>query len=488
MTRNPPLCSSAEQSQLMRSDLVSFIAAAFPVLNPGTEYLHNWHINVIGDRLTKFAHGKIKRLIIMMPPRSLKSHCASVSLVAWILGLDPTRSIVCASYSQDLADFHARSCLKLMQSDMYRRLFPATQLSSSRQAVAEFFTTKGGMRVATSVGGTLTGKGGDFVIIDDPLKPEDALSDTLRNNANEWYDGTAFSRLNNKATGGVLIIMQRLHEDDLVGHVLQQKGWEVLRLPAIAEQDEKFRIDPLFGKKTFSRRAGEALHAKREPLEILEQIRQAQGDYHFAAQYQQRPAPRGGALLKDAWIQHYEPHERPDAFDHVVQSWDTAAKATELADYSVCTTWGVKDKKIYLLDVYREKLDFPDLRKAAIMLAQRYGPQYVLVEDKSSGTQLIQELPNHGVMTVKPIKPKDDKQVRFGRITCLFETGHVLLPRNAPWLAEFVYELTIFPTGRYDDQVDSTTQALGWFQEYASEDGIIGYYRDLVERRQRGEE
>ncbi|MRS98903.1 phage terminase large subunit [Ralstonia pickettii] len=488
MTRQPPCLTQADLMRLMRNDFASFIAASFDELNPGTTYLHNWHIDVIADRLTQFADGKLTRLVIMLPPRSLKSHCASVSLVAWLLGRDPTKRIICASYSQDLADFHARSCLKLMQSDLYRRLFPATQLSASRRAVAEFFTTQEGMRLATSVGGTLTGKGGDYVIIDDPLKPEDALSDTLRNNANEWYDGTVISRLNNKATGGVLIIMQRLHEDDLVGHVLQQHGWEVLRLPAIAEEDEEYLIDTPIGSRTCKRKAGEALHPERETLETLAQIRAAQGEYHFAAQYQQLPAPRGGAMLKLDWIRYYDTHEKPESFDHVVQSWDTAAKVTELADYSVCTTWGIKDKIVYLLDVYRKKVDFPDLRKMAIMLAERYCPQYVLVEDKSSGTQLIQGLPDNGNWMVKACKPEGDKKVRFGPLTCLFENEKVLLPRRAPWLDSYVYELTTFPTSRYKDQVDSTTQALAWIKLNAFEPGIIGYYQDLVERRQRGEE
>jgi predicted phage terminase large subunit-like protein len=487
MTREPPRLTQDDLLRLMRNDFASFIAASFCELNPGTPYLPNWHISVIADRLTKFAQGTITRLVIMLPPRSLKSHCASVSLVAWLLGKDPTQRIICASYSQDLADFHARGCLKLMQSDLYRRLFPHTQLSPSRRAVAEFTTTLEGMRLATSVGGTLTGKGGDYVIIDDPLKPEDALSDTLRRNANEWYDSTVISRLNNKATGGVLIIMQRLHEDDLVGHVLQQKGWTVLRLPAIAEEDEAYQIDTLVGPCKFTRREGGALHPEREPLAILEQIRTAQGEYHFAAQYQQLPAPRGGSLLKQAWLQHYDPHELPETFDHIVQSWDTAAKATQLADYSVCTTWGVKEGTIYLLDVYRAKLDFPDLRRAAIQLADQYRPQYVLVEDQSSGTQLIQELPGHGIWSVRPCRPQGDKVVRFHRITGMFETGRVRLPRTASWLPDFVYELTVFPTGRHDDQVDSTTQALGWIQENALDPGILGYYRQVAEEYRRSE-
>ncbi|GCB06386.1 phage terminase large subunit [Ralstonia sp. SET104] len=487
MKRPPPQLPYKDMLRLIRHDFASFIAAAFDVLNPGTTYRHNWHIELLAAKLTDFAMGKTTRLVIMMPPRSLKSHCASICLPAWLLAMNPACRVMCASYSQDLADAHARACLALMQSPLYRDLFPHTQLSASRPAIAEFFTTQQGMRLATSVGGTLTGKGGDFMIIDDPLKPEDALSDTLRNRCNEWYDGTAISRLNDKAKGGVLVIMQRLHEDDLVGHVLEQHDWEVVRLPAIAEEDESHVVETPVGQRTFGRRAGEALHPARESLETLAWIRAAQGEYHFAGQYQQRPAPRDGGLLKQPWMRYYEPYERPGEFDHIVQSWDTAAKATELADYSVCTTWGLKGELFYLLDVERIKVDFPDLRRAAIRLAEQYRPRVVLVEDQSSGIQLIQELAAYG-LTVKPWKPKGDKVVRFAAITGLFETGRVRIPRDAPWLDEFIYELTIFPNGRYDDQADSVAQALGWIQDNPPEPGITGFYRMKCEERlRRGE-
>ncbi len=200
----------------------------------------------------------------MLPPRSLKSHCASICLPAWILGHDPTRRIVCASYSQELADTLARSCRTLMHSVLYRALFPETRLWKERSAVPEFMTTVQGLRLASSVGGTLTGKGGDFLIIDDPLKPEEALSETLRKGANQWYDSTAFPRLNDKTRGGILIIMQRLHEDDLVGHVLKQEGWEVIRLSAIAESDETLAYETPMGLHTMTRTAGSALHPERE--------------------------------------------------------------------------------------------------------------------------------------------------------------------------------------------------------------------------------
>lgn len=475
--------SDAEKSLALRYDFASFVAAAFPELNPGTAYKHNWHIDLLAAKLADFAIGRIKRMVIMLPPRSLKSHCASICLPAWILGHDPTRRIVCASYSQELAEFLARGCPSLMTSPLYQHLFPDTRLSAARASVAEYMTTRQGMRLATSVGGTLTGKGGDFLIIDDPLKPEDALSDVLRNGANEWYESTAFPRLNDKASGGILIIMQRLHEDDLVGHVLRQHGWEVVRLPAIAEEDETYRFKTPLGWQTVTRIAGTALHPERESLETLLQIKATQGELNFAGQYQQAPAPRGGGLLKEAWLGRYPAHELPEPFDHIVQSWDTAAKATQLADYSVCTTWGIKGKRIYLLDVTRIKVDFPELRKVAIQLAHHHKPSVILVEDRSSGIQLIQELPNHGIHTVKPWKPVGDKAIRLAKVTGLFETGRVLLPAEAPWLADYIHELTTFPRGRYDDQVDATTQALEWIQQHGFEPPILTYYRTLCEEQ-----
>ena len=186
----------------------------------------------------------------------------------------------------------------------------------------------------------LTGRGADIIIIDDPLKPEEALSQAQRRAANEWFDHTLYSRLNDRQSGAIVLIMHRLHEDDLVGHVLAQEDWEVVRFPAIAEEDERHVIDTLAGPREFIRRQGEALHPAREPLAMLEQIRRTIGEYNFAGQYQQAPAPLGGGLVKAAWFPHYTQDEVPAKFERIVQSWDTANKATELSDFSVCSSWG----------------------------------------------------------------------------------------------------------------------------------------------------
>jgi hypothetical protein len=211
----------AEYDTLLRQEFIRFAERCFYELNPQAELALNWHLDVIAAKLTAVREGKIRRLIINLPPRHLKSLMASIAFPAWCLGHDPSAQILCVSYAQDLADKLARDCRSVMLSPWYQRIFP-TRLAPHRQAVQEFITTRQGNRLATSTGGVLTGRGADIILIDDPLKPEDALSEALRQACNEWFVHTLYSRLNDKRSGAIVIIMQRLHEDDLVGHVLAQ--------------------------------------------------------------------------------------------------------------------------------------------------------------------------------------------------------------------------------------------------------------------------
>lgn len=458
--------TKAEYYAMLRQDLSAFIQYSFYELNPLTPYLHNWHIDEMGSALEACLRGEITRLIITVPPRSLKSHCVTVAFPAYILGRDPGAKIVAASYGQELADKHARDCRRLMASESYQRIFD-TRLSPERQAVHEFMTTAGGFRLATSVGGPLTGLGGNFLIIDDPLKPDEALSETQRKAANDWFDGTAYSRLNNKRTGCIIIIMQRLHEDDLVGHVQSKEPWTVLRFPAIAEEDETHVYKTLYRSRTFIRRAGEVLHHERESLETLQIVRQTIGEYNFAGQYQQSPAPFGGGMIKADWLIPYTSAERPSEFEMILQSWDTANKETELSDYSVCTTWGLKEKHLYLLHVFRKRLDYPSLKRAVREQAEAHQATMILIEDKASGTPLVQELGHEGVHAVQGYKPQTgmNKIMRLHSVSSTLENGFVHIPDKAEWLAEYLHELTSFPKGKYDDQADSTSQALDWIRQ-----------------------
>jgi predicted phage terminase large subunit-like protein len=470
----------AEYDAVLRSDFATFAARCFHDLNPQADLAMGWHIEVIAAKLAAVHQGKIRRLIINLPPRHLKSHLASIAFPAWCLGHDPSLQFLCVSYAQDLADKLARDCRAVMMSPWYRQIF-ATRLAQHRQAVQEFVTTRQGYRLATSTGGVLTGRGADIIMIDDPLKPEEALSKALRQACNEWFVNTLYSRLNDKRTGAIIIIMQRLHEDDLVGHVLAQEPWEVLSFPAIAETDEVHRIETIWGPRCFMRRCGEALHPEREPLETLEHLRRTLGEYNFAGQYQQLPAPLGGGLVKSDWFRRYCDNALPERFDRVVQSWDTANKATELSDFSVCTTWGVKGKNLFLIGLFRRRLEYPELKRAVREQQRLYNANVVLIEDKASGTQLIQDLIADGCYGVTRYSPTGDKIMRMNSQTAVIENGFVHIPETAPWLAEYLHELTVFPNGKHDDQADSTAQFLDWLKTPFAGEGIYELYRRQAE-------
>jgi predicted phage terminase large subunit-like protein len=468
MSFESPLTAQEFQA-VLRSDLTTFIERAFFELNPQGVLVPGRYIELLAAALEKCRTGKTKRLIINLPPRSLKSHAASVAFTAWLLGHDPTVQIICASYGQDLADKHARDTRTIINSPFYRRLFPKTVLSEAKQSVNDFMTTQNGFRMATSVGGVLTGRGADIIILDDIMKPEDALSETRRRAANDWYFNTLLSRLNSKEHGVIIIVMQRLHQEDLVGEVLERESWEVLSLPAIAIDDECHIFETPFGRRAFIRKAGEALHPDRDSVAAYRAIRESVGEYNFQSQYQQSPASREGGMVKREWLKYYEPQDQPERFSYVLQSWDTANKADEMNDYSVCTTWGLYKGRFYLLDVFRRRLTYPQLKRAAGEQFRKFHPYKLLIEDKSSGISLIQELKAEGVYFIEPYKPEPgrDKVMRFGAETIKFENGRVYLPKSAPWLDEYIREIIGFPGTKYDDQVDSTSQALEFLGDKA---------------------
>jgi predicted phage terminase large subunit-like protein len=458
-----------------RADFYTFLVRAFAERNGAERFVPNWHIEVLAAKLSSVRKGRALRLIVNVPPRHLKSLAASIALPAWLLGHDPKLAIVNATYAQDLADAFARDCRAVMASAWYQGLFP-TRLRAARPPLRELVTTRGGSRFATSVGGVLTGRGADVILIDDPLKAADAMSETRRSAANAWFDGTLYARLNDKSQGSIVIVMQRLHEDDLVGHVMRSEGWDVLSFPAIAEADERYDIETEAGPRTVTRTLGEALHPERESLATLARVRATIGEANFAGQYQQRPAPAGGGVIKAAWFRRYGPDETP-RFDRIVQSWDTANKPTELADYSVCTTWGMSGPNAYLLDVFRKRLAFPDLERAVVEEDARFRPEIILIEDRASGTQLVQALVDRGLAHVRGVAPDGDKVMRLHAQSATIENGFVWLPREAPWLADYLSELALFPASRHDDQVDSTAQALAWMKRRPREQGWLEHWR-----------
>ena len=458
--------------EVARNDLVSFTHLVFETVVPGERLHLNWHVRAIAHALEQVRLGKIKRLIITVPPRHLKSLTGSVAFPAFVLGHKPNTKILCASYSADLAIKHANDFRAVMRSERYRRLFPETRISVEKNTELELMTTSRGGRFATSVGGTVTGRGGNIIILDDPMKPDDGLSDALRQRAIDWFQQTLLSRLNAKRDDAIIVIMQRIHVDDLVGVLLEQGGWHHLDLPAIADCDQDIPIG--YGKiHRFA--AGDVLDPIREPREVLDEMKASMGSMAFSAQYLQRPIPAEGNLIRRAWLQFYEVAPQPASNDEIVISVDTAMKADEIADYSVATVWLMKKEKYYLLDLIRGRFDYPALKKQVLQLKQRWLGATFLIEDKGSGTSLIQEL-RYENLSVIGIKPEGDKTTRLYSTQALFEAGSVLFPREAPWVQDLILELLAFPKYRHDDQVDSISQALIWMRHRAwlQQDGDLG--------------
>lgn len=452
-----------------KHDLGSFILKVFQTLSPGVAYQHNWHIDAIIYQLIRVHEGRLKRLIINQPPRSLKSICTSVAYVAWCLGHDPAKKFVCVSYANDLAKLFARQFRHVVTSPWYRELFPHVRFTKDTETECE--TSQGGGRIALSVSGAFTGRGAHVVIVDDPMKADDAMSQTARRALHDWYAGTLVSRPDNKSVGAVIVVAQRLHEDDLPGRLLRGGGWHHLCLPAIAQEDEQIPISSTAFHRRF---AGEVLHPEREPLDVLEALKRDMGAPRFSAQYLQRPVPAEGNLIHRKDIQWYE--AAPESGE-VVQSWDLASTTGERNDYSVCTTWRKVQRHYYLLNVFRGRLEFPELRHKLAELARIHRPGTLLIERAGPGLHMIQELRANPVPCVPEpigIVPEGEKIVRMEAQAARFEAGQVHLPNDAPWLDDFLHEILAFPSSGHDDQIDSVSQFLNWAERrYGDEPDII---------------
>ena len=450
---SPP--SMAHVNAACRTDLVSFVRKVFHVLAPNANFYMNWHICAIIYHLEQVWLGNIKRLIINLPPRSLKSIMCSVAFPAFVLGHDPTKRLIVASYGADLAIKHGNDFRTVVNSAEYHGIFPGMRISAMKNTQTEVVTTLNGFRLANSVDGALTGRGGDIIIIDDPIAAQAALSQKSREHVSDWYFNTLLSRLDDKQNGAIVLVMQRLHEDDLAGVLLRGSDeWTVLSLPAIAEQDEQIEIG---NGQLHCRRAGDVLHPEREARDVLESLRAQLGPETFAAQYQQQPVPPGGAMIKRAWVRRYD--QLPKS-GQIIQSWDVANKQGQENDYSVCTTWLIHENKYYLIDVLRGRFDFPTLRTKVSEHAKLHKASHVLIEEAEVAIGLIQDLKSADFLII-PVKPEYDKKIRMSIQSGKFESGRVFFPKEAPWLVDLEAELFAFPSGRHDDQVDSISQALG---------------------------
>lgn len=459
---------------LCRENFDFFLRKAFAELEGGEPYQHNWHIDAIIHELDRIRLGENTRLITTMPPRHLKTFTITTAWVPWMLGRNPSLRFICASYGENLAVKPAADCLRIMESDWYREAFP--QLRLTRRTTLDFETSMGGGRLSTSVGGVLTGRGAHIVIIDDPMKADDAYSEAARQDVRDWYHRTLRSRLEDQEKSAIILVMQRLHEADLAGELLSLGNYHELRLSGIATHDE---LIPLTRGRFYQRRTGHALHPARQSLASLLE-RRAEEPIVFAAQVQQDPMPYIGAFIDPAWFGTYD--TEPWGTE-VILSMDTAVKTTVRSDWSVGIVATYYRGHYYILDVFRERVTFPELLSAVAELCRKYKVSRLLIEDASSGQELIQMLRNDlpdGVPLPIAVRPHQDKITRFEAQASKIQAGAVILPRAAPWHADFIKEVVGFPNARHDDQADALIQMLA-NPPIEMRYGIADYGAELIE-------
>jgi predicted phage terminase large subunit-like protein len=439
-------------------DFMAFTEFAFSVVRPNTQFKPNWHLEAMAHRLSQVASGEIRRLIITLPPRNLKSLFASVALPAWFLGHNPSERVVAVSYSDMLARAHANDFRRVVNDSLYQATFPAMRLS--RDTDREIVTTMRGKRHATSIEGTLTGLGGNLVIIDDPLKQDDAHSEAVRQRTIEWYRNTLLSRPDDKQIARIVLVMQRVHQDDLAGYLAEQGGFETLNLPAIAPRTETYELG---NGRTYVRQKGELLHPAHEPDSVLRELKREMGPIAFGAQYQQSPTPPGGNIIKRKWLATYDQYPPFERGDHIIMSWDIALSEQERGDYSACVVLLRRKEVFFVLEVFHGRLRFDDLKRKVLDIKRKYGAGTLLIENSPISKGLIQNLEQASI-NVTTADPVSDKTARVIAQSDLFVGGLVRLPKSASWLEEFEAELLAFP-GRHDDQVDALTQGLAWGRE-----------------------
>jgi predicted phage terminase large subunit-like protein len=455
-------------SEALRENLSLFITRSFLHLRPGEQYLDNWHIDCIAEYLNACHKRQIKRLIINMPPRSMKSITTSVAFPAWLMGNEPSTSIICASYAQNLSNQHSLDCRAIMESEWFKAAFPLCRFSKDQNQKSEYMTTQRGIRFATSVGGSLTGKGGQYIIIDDPLNPTQAASVVERETANNWMSSTVPSRLNNQEEDVIIVNMQRLNEDDVTGNLLaKNNGWEHLCLPA---KNDRRKIIQLNGfKKIFEDQ--ELLHPERLSQKVLDSLEHDLGSIDYAGQYLQAPVPRGGGILQTGWWKEWDSDFLPSC-DYTIQVYDTAFKTDVMNDFTARTTWGIftynnQKPNIILLEAMNKRLTLPELREEAIESYYDFDPDIVLIEDKGSGTSLIQELKRLGIrLKAVPRGKGDDKISRAHIASVMLEQGVVWYPKNKAWATEVIRQCASFPNAKHDDLVDTVTDALIFLRHY----------------------
>ena len=452
----------------MRVNLATFVKKVFATVDPGALYKHNWHIDLMCEYLEAAYHRQIMNLIINVPPRFLKSLCVSVGFPAWLLGQDPSERIISASGVASLATKHSTDCRKVLREPWYQNTFPDVVLTDHQDAKNRYETTRGGHRIAMSVGGSSVGEGGRVKLIDDPTDPH-KLGEL--ESANTWYDNTWSTRSDDPERTIEVLVMQRVGINDLTGHLLNKGGWEHLVIPQEAEK-KTIIIFPI-SKTRKVREEGELIHAARFGLESVNKAKVNLGTYGYDSQHQQKPTARGGNRIKLPWFPRYG--TLPAIPDEVAQSWDTGNKAKDLSNPSVCETFMRFGEKWFLAHVFKKKMAYPELKRTVKSLNDHYKPNIILIEDKASGTQLLQDY--EGKLRVKGVEPNADKAMRMEVQLPALEAGMLALPDtdliDADWLFEFEQNLQSFPMNKEWDEIDALSQFLRWLKDRQGEESAI---------------
>ena len=413
------------------------------------EFIEGDHHRKIAKKFEDIANGKIKRLIVNMPPRHTKSEFASYLFPAWMVGKNPKLKVIQTTHTGELAVRFGRKMKNLVDTNEFAQIFDECKIAADSKAAGRWETNKGGEYYAAGIGGAITGRGADLLIIDDPHSEQDALSDTALDSAYEWYTSGPRQRL--QPGGSIVIVMTRWSTKDLTGQLLKAQTepkadqWEVIEFPAILPSEKP--VWPNYWK-----------------LEELESVKASLSEAKWQAQWQQNPTSEEGSIIKREWWKKWEEDDIPDLV-HVIQSYDTAFSKKETADFSAITTWGVfyppnKGPHLILVDVEKGRWDFPELKKIALEQYKYWEPESVIVEQKASGTPLTHELRQIGVPVLNFTPSRgNDKHVRVNSVAPMFESGQVWCP-DERWAQDVIEECAAFPFGDHDDYVDSTTQAL----------------------------
>ena len=456
--KNPPtdlefLCA------LSRTDFLTFVKLAFAIVYPGVQLREGRHLEVLAALGEEIQKGSLPRVVVNTVPRAMKSFVLSVCLPAWMLGHDPKTQILVITHDQKLARTLADQCVILMKSERYKKIFPKTRIRHDFSATTDFKTTTGGRRLALSRDSGITGHGADVIITDDLINATDIRSDEIRAKVNEQFDAAISTRLNNRAKGRIVVVMQRLHEDDLSGFLERKGGFKHFVLPLVAEEDTDITV----GNRTWHRPMGDVIDPLSYTEEEVRRLKEKLPPHVFSAQYQQQPLPPGGNLIPEDCFGRFDvlPEKRSG---QPVLSIDMAQKSGDGSSYSVCAVFWRDGPYHHLIDLWRDRVEFMAAFDQIRLLVDRYKPGAILVEDAASGSAMASALEHEGCRVTR-IKPTLGKVERLEAHLPFLRSGGLKLHENALWLSAYLAEMCRFPSGRYNDQVDATTQYLTWFFE-----------------------